>query len=125
MKSEGAVRDLPLTFQAEAEYDMTVNGETESRQARVNNRDNMLNIGNGIYLYLPSGATAGSYPIQSGRDDVSVRAVLSQHEVDELSGEFTLVANGERYDAEFNIAASGEDNVELAGNLRWFVIEDE
>lgn len=125
VESEGAVKDLPLTLQSEAEYEITVNGESEATLARVTSRDNMLMIGNGIYLYLPSGATAGSYPIQADRDDDTVRAVFSRHEVDEVSGELTLVANGERYDAEFSLAASGEDDVDLAGDLRWFELEDE
>ncbi|SDL99894.1 hypothetical protein SAMN05192555_108152 [Franzmannia pantelleriensis] len=123
--SEGAVKDLPLTLQSEVDYEMTVNGETESRFARANSRDNMLNMGNGVYFYLPSGASAGSYPVQAGRDDDAVRVRFTQHEVDEVSGELTLVANGERFDAEFSIDASGEDDVHLAGNLRWLALEDE
>ncbi|WP_373181562.1 hypothetical protein [Halomonas campaniensis] len=125
IQSEGAVKDLPLTRQAEAEYDMTVNGESEPTLSRITGRSNMLIIGNGIYLYLPSGATEGSYPIQSDRDDAAVRAQFTQHEVDEITGELTLSANGERYDAEFSIDARGEDELELAGLLRWFTLDDE
>ncbi len=123
--SDGAVRDLALTLQAEAEYDLTVNGETESSLARISNHDNTLIIGNGIYLTLPSAVAAGSYPIRGSRDEDSVRARFTRHEVEEISGELTLAANGERYDAEINIAASGEDDIELAGELRWFTLEEE
>lgn len=123
--SEGAVRELPLTLQSEAEYELTVNGETESALARVTGRDNMLIIGNGVYLHLPEGATAGSYPVQAGRDDGVVRAQFTQHEIDEISGELTLVASGERYDAEFSIAGSGEDDVQLAGDLRWIALVEQ
>ncbi|MBZ0329892.1 MULTISPECIES: hypothetical protein [Halomonas] len=123
--SEGAVRELPLTLQSEAEYELTVNGDTESALSRITGRDNMLIIGNGIYLYLPEGATAGSYPVQADRDDDAVRAQFSRHDIEEVSGELTLVANGERYDAEFHIDASGEDEVALAGDLRWFVLNEE
>ncbi|EWH00373.1 hypothetical protein Q427_19895 [Halomonas sp. BC04] len=122
--SEGAVRDLPLTLQSEAEYELTVNGETESTLGRVTSRDNMLIMGDGIYLYLPDGATAGSYPVQAGRDDDTVRVQFTRHEVDEVSGELTLMANGERYDAEFNIAGSGEDDVQLTGDLRWIALDE-
>ena len=123
--SEGVVKELPLTRQAEAEYDMTANGESEPALARITGRDNMLIIGNGIYLYLPSGATEGSYPIHSDRDDAAVRAQFTQHEVDEITGELTLSTNGERYDAEFTIDARGEDELELSGVLRWFALDDE
>ncbi|MCE9665407.1 hypothetical protein LY622_18445 [Halomonas sp. M5N1S17] len=122
--SEGAVKDLPLTLQSEAEYDITVNGETETTLSRITARDNMLIVGHGIYLYLPAGATAGSYPVQEGRGDDAVRAQFTQHDIDEVSGELTLVANGERYDAEFNIDASGEDDVALAGDLRWIALDE-
>ncbi len=125
IQSEGAVKGLPLTRQAEAEYDMTVNGESEPTLSRITGRSNMLIIGNGIYLYLPSGATEGSYPIQSDRDDAAVRAQFTQHEIDDITGELTLSANGERYDAEFTIDARGEDELELAGLLRWFTLDDE
>ncbi|APX92071.1 hypothetical protein BWR19_03460 [Halomonas sp. 1513] len=122
--SEGAVKDLPLTLQSEVEYELTVNGEAESRLARVTSRDNMLNIGHGVYLYLPSGAAAGSYPVQAGRDDDSVRAQFTRHDVDEVDGELTLAANGERFDAEFSIDASGEDDVRLEGSLHWLALDE-
>ncbi|MBA2779930.1 hypothetical protein [Billgrantia kenyensis] len=120
--AEGAIHDLPLTRQAEAEYELQVDGESEHVLSRItvhaqNNRDTAI-IGNGIYLEIPSGIGVGTHPIQRQRGDGIVGAQLSQHQVETLEGELVLTESEEYYDATITLNAEGEDNIQLSGELR-------
>jgi hypothetical protein len=129
VKAKGAANALPLTRQAESEYEISVNGETEPGFARITGRaqgdHRMMIIGHGIYLYVPADSQPGTYPIGATRDDGAIRAQFTSHEVSEVSGELVLKANEDRLDATFEISATGDDQVSVSGELRYFTLSDD
>ncbi|AQU83994.1 MULTISPECIES: hypothetical protein [unclassified Halomonas] len=125
---EGAVNNLAFTVQPEARYELTVNGETDTHLGRItintSNSGAILSIGNRISLMLPSGISAGEYPLSDRSEEGVLRVMLPRYEVDSVDGTLTLAQRNGVFDADIRFEAGGEDSVSLDGRLEGLALNE-
>lgn len=125
---EGAVSRLAFTPQPQAQYELTVNGDSETHLGRVaintTNTGAILSIGNRISLMLPSGITTGEYTLSDRANDDALRVILSQHTIEQLDGTLTLTEREGAFDADIRFETSGEDSVSLNGRLEALALNE-
>jgi hypothetical protein len=125
---EGAVSGLAFTPQSQAQYELTVNGDSETHLGRIatntTNTGVILSIGNRISLMLPSGITAGEYTLSDRASDDALRVILSQHTIEQLDGTLTLTEREGVFDADIRFDTSGEDSVSLNGRLEALALNE-
>ena len=121
VEAEGAVRGLDFTPQREARYEITVNGDSEQYLGRVSihetPNDYAMSIGNRIVLDVPVGIGAGEYALAGQAGDGVIRTSLMRHDVEEIDGVIRLSERNGVFDAEIDLEAVGEDEVQLSGRL--------
>lgn len=125
---EGAVSGLAFTPQPQAQYELTVNGDSETHLGRIaintTNTGAILSIGNRISLMLPSGITTGEYTLSDRASDDALRVILSQHTIEQLDGTLTLTEREGAFDADIRFDTSGEDSVSLNGRLEALALNE-
>lgn len=126
---EGAAHGIGFSGQPEAQYTLTINGETQTHLGRVainhGNTGAVLSLGNRISLMLPNDISSGEYALASRASEQTLRVILSRYDIDSLDGVLHLKAQDHSFEADIRFETSGSDNITLEGRLEQLVLSRE
>lgn len=125
----GGVRKLEFTPQPEGQFVLSANGETVEHFGRVSahggDGKTTLIPGSGIYLDIPAGIEAGTYPIRNrSKDETDAIVTLSNYGYDTANGELVLEHEAGYFSGTYRVTTSGEDKVNLEGSFNHVILAD-